>query len=70
MIVSNHRTNSISIRNSWCTLCYFNDGNILSKQEPKVYNEITMFSVEQWDAVQKGMNWVGNIIEKVVTRVH
>ncbi len=46
------------------------DGNILSKQEPKVYNEITMFSVEQWDAVQKGMNWVVNTSANSLNRLY
>lgn len=46
------------------------DGNIISKQEPKVYNEITMFSVEQWDAVQKGMNWVVNTSANSLNRLY
>lgn len=36
------------------------DGTVVYTQEPKVHNEITMFSQSEWDAVQKGMNWVVN----------
>lgn len=46
------------------------DGTVIYQQEPKIHNQITQFSEEQWNAVQKGMNWVVNTSANSLNRLY